>query len=535
MFSLKIIHSPKVLRKQFLDSRGISDGVILSNAVYYSQPQRGGGLYSPEELPKFGLDDIKDMVDIDYRRLAKNILWKFDWGISSERFEQIVDDAYAKQWSQPWNSSEWYSTDITPIKHIGKNLYSLHLGYGPTMAFKNVALEFLPRLLDAIVETLMQELWRNKVLHVLWASSWDTINAAHHGVKWTKHIKSLFMLPARDPDTGKWPSKVQELQATHAIVDNSNALTLLVDTPFDPAQDIIKAINGEVFSKFKEEHWITSFNSINIARILAQTVYYFRAYAELVKQGVIQNGEEILFSIPSGNFGDALACMYAKWMWLPVKKIHIATNENDVLDECLRTGRYQPRDEKRVIVTNAPSQDIAKSSNFERAILLATGNNTAKVNQWFNVDLKEKGYFILDEPTLTVLRETFSSSTSTDNERFDSIRSIWKKYNHGIDPHTATGVVPWERWEFDQYGNTPIVAVETSHIAQFKDELQAQGIIVPGMDEFDETIHAMQQAKPEEWVHFLRLQLAHLSAEARVWKVMETVEHAARNIFPNRK
>ena len=167
------------------------------------------------------------------------------------------------------------------------NLFSLHLGYGPTLAFKNAALEFLPRILQAMTQ--------NKVLTVLGASSGDTINAAHHGVKGTS-IRSIFMLP------NSGPSEVQRLQATYGITNNPNAFTILADAPFDPLQDVVKRINSSEYADFKADHNITSFNSINIARILAQVVYYFRGYTQLIKLGKIRAGDFVNFSVPSGNF-----------------------------------------------------------------------------------------------------------------------------------------------------------------------------------------------------------------------------------------
>ncbi len=526
-----------IFYKQFVDSRGYVDPVDLPDAVQKSQPDKGGGLFSLEEwgLPFFNTDYLKWMADFDYKKLAKVLLWSFEWGISPEDLGKIIDEAYAEQWLKP-QGNDWYSKDVTPIKHVWEWLYSLHLGYGPTMAFKNVALEFLPRFLDAIITKLSQRGTKIKTRHVLGASSGDTINAAHHGVKWTQHIKSIFMLPERDPNTGKWPSQVQALQATHGLMNNPNALTLLVDVPFDPAQDIIKALNDDNFRLFKEEYGITSFNSINIARILAQTVYYFRAYTELLKQWVITAGQEVVFSVPSGNFWDALAGMYAKYMGLPIKMIHIATNQNDVLDEFFHTGIYRPRDEKNVRISNAPSQDIAKSSNLERAIFLACGGDQKKMNQWYNIDLKEKGYFEVDAETFKNLKSIFSSSKSTDTERLSTIQGMLDQYWHPIETHTATAATPWLDGTFEEHkkAGTPVIMLETSHLAQFRSELSKEWIILPEDGEFEETINAMRRAQPEQGVHFLRLDLKDKTPTQRIALVQQAVEMAAQDIFPNR-
>lgn len=454
-----------------IDSR-TGESTSLKHSVMKSQPL-SGGLYTPTSLPQFSSVELASMANMSYQELAKMILGWFDWGMPDDKLTAIIDAAYGAQWHSP---------EITPVKHVGENMHSLHLGYGPTFAFKNIALEFLPRILS--------ELTKGQIIHVLWASSGDTINAAHHGVKWT-NINSLFMLPS----TG--PSAVQRLQATHGIVENRNALTILADAPFDPLQDIVKKVNSPEHADLKTQYGITSFNSINIARILAQTVYYFRAYAEMVKTGSIENGDEIIFSVPSGNFGDALAWLYAKEMGLPIKTINVATNENDMLHDFFLTGVYEP---KTIHVTNAPSQDISKSSNFERALLWAC-NDPEQVKKWYD-ELAREWSFCVDRDTLKKLQSIFTSSTSTDAEREHTIRHMAWVHNHGIDPHTATGVYPIIMGEFGT--QTPVVFLETSHVAQFGEELRERGIIVPGMDEFDETIAKMRKQAPEEGLHFLR-------------------------------
>lgn len=456
-----------------IDSR-TGEAISLRNSVLKSQPL-SGGLYTPQTaiFPQFWSSEIQRMSGMSYQELAKTVLSKFDWGISPEKLGGIVDKAYGDQWHRP---------EITPVQRIDNKMFSLHLGYGPTFAFKNIALEFLPRLLS--------ELTWGRITNVLGASSGDTINAAHRGVMGT-NIHSLFMLPST------WPSAVQRMQATHGIVNNPNALTILADAPFDPLQDVVKKVNSPEYAALKTQYWITSFNSINIARILAQTVYYFRAYAELIKNDFIKNWDEIIFSVPSGNFGDALAWLYAKEMWLPIKTINVATNENSMLHRFFETGIYEPQ---KIQVTNAPSQDISKSSNFERALLWACGD-TAKVAGWYQ-ELEKTGSFTVDATTLEKLKSVFTSSTSTNADRLSTIEYMAGQYDHGIDPHTATAVDPILSGQFDT--SIPVIFLETSHVAQFAEELRQSIWIVPGMHEFDETMAEMRKQTPEEGVHFLR-------------------------------
>lgn len=292
------------------------------------------------------------------------------------------------------------------------------------------------------------------------------------------NIRSIFMLPS----TG--PSAVQRLQAVNGIVDNPNALTLLAPIPFDPLQDVVKRVNSREFADFKAEHNITSFNSINIARILAQVVYYFRAYAQLNLHHGHPVGEEVVFSVPSGNFGDALAGYYAKKMGLPIKKIVVATNENDMLHKFFQTGRYEPpkKDGKDFVeVTNAPSMDIAKSSNFERMLFDMVDGDADRVKGWYD-DLAKNGYFQVDSETLRKIQDVFTSYDSTNESRIGAIKHLGYNLNHGIDPHTAAAVVPWmDTATFPEpeeteifHSDTPVIFLETSHVAQFGEELEAQ-------------------------------------------------------------
>lgn len=206
------------MKPDFLSDSRSSDKTSLSEAIQTSQPL-SWWLWCLTYFPELSLNDINNLVWKTYQEVAYLILNRFDFWVTNNELKDIISAAY---WPQ------WHRSEITPVKQIwDTNLYSLHLWYGPTFAFKNIALEFLPRLLSVLA--------RWKTINVLWASSWDTINAAHSWVKWT-NIRSIFMLPST------WPSKVQRLQAVNWIVNNSNAITLLADVSFDPLQDIVKKL-----------------------------------------------------------------------------------------------------------------------------------------------------------------------------------------------------------------------------------------------------------------------------------------------------
>jgi threonine synthase len=479
----------------------------LGSAVQTSQPI-SGGLWTPTNFPKLSENDIAHLAGLSYQQIAQKVLWQFDFGITVDQLKGVIDEAYGEQWHHP---------HITPVKHITDNLHSLHLGYGPTFAFKNVALEFLPRLLSSLA--------KDKVINVLGASSGDTINAAHSWVNGT-NIRSIFMLPTT------WPSEVQRLQALNGIVNNQNAITLLADAPFDPLQDVVKRVNSPEFTDLKAQYNITSFNSINIARILAQSVYTFRAESQLIKNGVIHVWDEWIASVPSGNFGDALSVYWAKKMGAHVKKIVIATNENDMLHKFIQTGRYEPP--KRdgidyVEVTNAPSMDIAKSSNFERMLFDMVDGDSDRIHGWY-ADLKKNGFFEVDQVTLRKIQEVFISSNSTNTEREDAIRKFWADYKHGIDPHTAAAVVPWikdnetvDLWYGLADADTPVIFLETSHVAQFGEELERKWILVPWMHEFDRTLNTMRNNKPQEWVHYIHTGNSFDTIMPDIIKVLEEI------------
>ena len=472
------------MKNSYLQDSRSPESSSWDNAILSSQPL-SWWLWSRVDFPQIDSNDLEKYVWSSYQELAFFILSKFDFWTSDEILKnEVIKEAY-------WN--QWHRDEITPVKQIwNTNLHSLHLWYWPTLAFKNIALEFLPRLIS--------QLTRWKIINVLWASSWDTINAAHSWVKWT-NINSIFMLPS------EWPSYVQRLQAINWISDNPNALTLLADKPFDPLQDIVKKINSPEFIDFKNENNITSFNSINIARILAQVVYYFRAYTELLNSNNIESWDEIIFSVPSWNFWDALAWYYAKKMWLPIDKILVATNENDMLDKFFKTWIYEPPKKEWkdfVQVTNAPSMDIVKSSNFERMLFDACWFDSNRIKSFYE-ELEKNWKFQVDKEILSKINETFISSTSTDKERLNVISYFWEIFEHWFDPHTAAAIVPWVKWEYDLLSGQQVVFLETSHVAQFWPELKEKWIIVQWMDEFDETIKIMEDLNPVEWRDYLNV------------------------------
>lgn len=445
-----------------------------------------------ESMPQVNAQEMQQMIESSYQDTADTVLGKFELGLSPADLKTVIDRAYGDQ---------WHNKEITPLRRLdmSKNLHILELGHGPTFAFKNVALELLGRYLDMV---------NTETLRALGASSGDTINAAHYAVNGSKHLSSIFLLP----DSG--PSNVQMLQAL--ANDIRNAMTILVSGDFDITQAAIKKFNSPEYAEFKKANNFISFNSIQILRLLAQVVYYFRAYAQMVKMQAIRQGDEIDFSVPSGNFGDALAGHWAREMGLPIRKINVATNENDVLHRFLETGVYRPQQapdgtRARAIKTRAPSQDITISSNFERALFWACNGNSSRVRGWMQ-DLEKHGLFRVDSSTLGKLRTLFTSSRASDENILATQRCVWNEGKQLIDGHTATGIFPY----LLEQPNIPTVCLSTSHPIQFT---SPEGI--PPVQEYAELVTQFQNRKPQEGVQYLH-------TDTNIANIKQAVEEAVR-------
>ncbi len=430
--------------------------VSLKEAILTSQPP-DGGLFVFPKLEALGLEQVRNL---DFKDLAKAILGQFDFGISVEELNRIIESAYGEQWE---------SSEITPLRPLLGKHYLLELFHGPTQAFKDIALQFLPRLLSRY-----QADSDGRVMRALGASSGDTISAAHFGVGDVPGLQSIFLLPE------KGPSEIQLLQAVASGF--RNVMTILIQGSFDDGQKIIKEImSQERHRSFKEENNFISFNSINIARILAQIVYYFSAYLQLVSQKAIAMGDPVNFSVPSGNFGDALAGVYAQQMGLPIEKINVATNKNHVLHQFLETGEYRPG--KRAEISLAPSQDITTASNFERMLFLVL-RDPKRVVQLMS-DLKMKGFFRVEETELRQFRLLLESSSANDLEIKVMIESLYRAKGIIIDPHTATGIHGALK-VFSEDVRTPTITLATASHIKFpqpegvpRDDREYERVVAP--------------------------------------------------------
>jgi threonine synthase len=383
-----------------------------------------GGLYVPEAYPKA---DLAGWRALAYPELAFQVLSRFIDDIPE--LEALVRRAYSAR--------RFGGEEVTPVRTLEPGLHVLALSNGPTLAFKDIALQLLGELFEYVLEKQKQS------LNILGATSGDTGSAAEYAMRGKRGIR-VFMLSPHKRMTPFQSAQMYSLQ-------DENIHNLAVKGAFDDCQDVVKKVNAD--AAFKARHRIGAVNSINWARVAAQVVYYFRGYFAVTRS----DREQVSFAVPSGNFGNIYAGYVARQMGLPVRKLVLATNENDVLDEFFRTGKYRVK--RTVIPTTSPSMDISKASNFERYVFDLVGRDAARVRElWRRLDAE--GEFDLPRVPQSVI----VSGKSVHADRLATIRRVFSKYGVMIDPHTADGVkVGLEHRE----PAVPLVCLETASPAKF--------------------------------------------------------------------
>jgi threonine synthase len=382
---------------------------------------------------------MQAMRDLAYPQLAFEILRFFADDFPGGELKRIVEKTYTAQ--------VFGTPEIVPLRTLEPNLHILGLSNGPTLAFKDIALQLLGNLFESVLEK------RDARLNILGATSGDTGSAAEHALKGKARI-NVFML---SPEGRMSPFQRAQMYA----LQEPNIFNIAIEGVFDDCQDVVKQVNAD--AGFKERHAIGAVNSINWARVMAQVVYYFKGYFAATRS----NDEQVSFSVPSGNFGNIFAGYVAKKMGLPIRRLVLATNENNVLDEFFRTGRYRPRAAAETHATSSPSMDISKASNFERFIWDSVDGDGDKV-AWLWKQIEEKGGFDLstDRAWEKVEEDSgFVSGRSTHAERLETIRMVKKKYGQVIDPHTADGVKVGMRSREPRY---PMICLETALPVKFE-------------------------------------------------------------------
>jgi threonine synthase len=401
-----------------------------------------GGLAVPETYPRFTPGELAELRPLDYRHLAFAVLSRYMDDIPPADLQAIIDRTYT--------AATFGSDEIAPLLALEPDLFLLRLSNGPTLAFKDIAMQLLAHLFEYVLAK------QNASLNILGATSGDTGSSAELAMRGKRGL-SVFMLSPK----GKM-SPFQTAQM-YSLTD-ANIFNIAIDGVFDECQDIVKAVAGD--AAFKRQHHLGAVNSINWARIAAQVVYYFKGY--FAATGSCD--EQVSFAVPSGNFGNVLAGHVARQMGLPIRRLIVATNENDVLDEFFKTGRYRVRGGTETFQTSSPSMDISKASNFERFVFdLANRDAGTVANLWREVE-RRGGFDLGRTPLGRRLRDAgFASGRSTHADRIDTIRMLAERHDVVIDPHTADGVkVGLEHRE----KGIPLICIETALPAKFAATIQ---------------------------------------------------------------
>ena len=407
-----------------------------------------GGLYLPEQYPQVTRAELDAWRKLSYADLAFAVLSKFITDVPAADLKAIVSKTYTTAVYSNGRADSDFS-QITPLRTLEPGVHILELSNGPTLAFKDMAMQLLGNLFEYALAKQHEE------LNILGATSGDTGSAAEYAMRGKRGIR-VFMLSPHGKMSAFQRAQMYSLQ-------DPNIYNIAINGMFDDAQDMVKAVSND--HAFKARHKIGTVNSINWGRVSAQIVYYFKGYFAATKS----NDEQVAFSVPSGNFGNICAGHIARMMGLPIGQLILATNENDVLDEFFSTGLYRPRGTDHTYQTRSPSMDISKASNFERFVFDLVGRDGAQVREfWGKVD-KGGSFDIRHTPYWDALPTFhFSSGKSTHYDRLKTIRGLWEEYGVMVDTHTADGIkVGMEQ----RRPNLPLICLETALPAKFEETI----------------------------------------------------------------
>jgi len=427
-----------------------------------------GGLFVPERITELKPEIIDKMSGMNYCERANVILEPFLSDYTKEELEKCIMNAY--------NLEKFDTEEIAPVHKLDDTVYMLELWHGPTCAFKDMALQILPHLLVKAMEKTDEK----KEIVILVATSGDTGKAALEGFRDVKGTRVIVFYPY------KGVSQIQEMQMV--TQEGNNVFPIAVKVNFDDAQSGVKKIfTDKEFNKTLEEKGFSfsSANSINWGRLVPQIVYYFSAYADMVKNKWIKSGQEVNITVPTGNFGNILAAFYAMKMGLPVKKLICASNENNVLTEFINTGVYNRN--RLFKKTMSPSMDILISSNLERLLYELTEHNSQLINQWMS-DLSSSGVYEVDNDTKLKVKEIFWADYCSEEDTLATISNTYEKYGYLIDTHTAVGLNVYWKYKEATKDNTKTIIASTASPFKFNKSV-AQAILsaedIEGKNEFE--------------------------------------------------
>lgn len=448
--------------RRYLSTRGQETGIEASKAIV-NGIAKDGGLYIPESIPKMECT-LDELAKMNYQEVAYEVMKHFFSDFTEEELKECIHKAYDEKFDTP---------EIAPVVRQHAKYY-LELFHGPTIAFKDMALSILPHLMTTAAKK--QQIREDIV--ILTATSGDTGKAALEGFANVKGTKIIVFYPKGGV------SKVQELQMVTTEGDNTDVVAITGN--FDDAQTGVKELfqDQELKGELAEKGYIfSSANSINIGRLFPQVAYYFFAYSRMVRDGEIQSGDVINVSVPTGNFGNILAAYYAKRMGLPLGKLICASNDNKVLFDFLKTGRYDKN--REFMLTSSPSMDILVSSNLERLLYMMVGDDAARVSQCMKSLWTEGAYDLTEEEMKNVA--DFYGNFATEGETLKAIHDVHLKRNYILDPHTAVGYAVCKKYE-EETGDKETKTLIASTASPYKFPLSVMKAIdarYEGYDEFD--------------------------------------------------
>ena len=410
-----------------------------------------GGLFVPSESVNLSSEHINRMTGLSYNQRAEDVLRLFLTDFTTEELTDCVNSAY--------NEDKFDDKSIAPLHKLSEKVFILELWHGPTCAFKDMALQILPHLLTKSAKKTGE----TDDIVILVATSGDTGKAALEGFKDVPQTKIIVFYP------NEGVSQVQRQQMV--TQEGNNVSVVAVRGNFDDAQTGVKNIfsNEPAIAKFNEQHYkFSSANSINWGRLVPQIVYYFSAYADLLKTNEISSGDSINFVVPTGNFGNILAAFYARSMGLPIHRLICAANENNVLTDFINTGIY---DRERLFKkTLSPSMDILISSNLERLLYELTGHDSGKINEWMT-ELKINGKYHVDTKTFARIKELFWSDYASDQETLSTIKAVWQKHHYVMDTHTAVAQNVYDKYITATGDNHKTVIASTASPFKFNESV----------------------------------------------------------------
>lgn len=428
-----------------ISTRGEAPSLSFADALLAGLA-RDGGLYLPKALPHLTEQEIAGFAGRPYAAVAERIVGALaDGDVEAKALQAMIGEAYAS----------FRHPAVCPLVQLGDNLFSLELFHGPTLAFKDVAMQLLGRLMDHVLAQ------RGERATIVGATSGDTGGAAIDAFKGLERVDIFILYPE-----GR-VSEVQRRQMT--TVEAGNVHAIAIEGTFDDCQNLVKALFNH--HAFRDELRLSGVNSINWARIAAQVVYYFTAAVALGAPH-----RPVSFSVPTGNFGDILAGWIAKRMGLPIGRLMIGTNSNDILARTLATGIYEMRG---VSATSSPSMDIQISSNFERLLFEAHGRDGAAVRRLMQ-SLQQSGRFEIAPEPLARIREDFDAVAFDEATIAAEIGTTWKTAGYLLDPHSAIGVAA-ARQALKADPATPVVALGTAHPAKFPAAVEAASGVRPAL------------------------------------------------------